>query len=416
MLLRQDPTRKIRSLLPAAQVRTANPGEVAAPGVGLGADLPAALDQAVADLYATGLFPAIGLTLRRHGQIVYDRAVGHARGNAPDDPPGTELVLATPDTPHCIFSASKAVTATIVHLLDDRGLLHVDDRVCEYIPEFARHGKEWVTIRHVLTHRAGLPSLRAERGLELLLQPDAVIALLCDARPESAPGRRLAYHAITGGFILGEIVRRVTGRDIRQVLREEILDPLGFVGMDYGTRQPEAVAVNAFTGPPVRWPLSALARKALGIDLQDAPAAANSREWLTAIVPAGNIVGTGAEVTRFFELLRLEGELDGVRVMRPRTVRRALVETSYMELDLTMLLPIRYGLGFMLGADYFSVFGPDTPRAFGHLGFINTFAWADPSRAISVALLTSGKPLFSGHLVPLARLLRAISARCPVVR
>ncbi|HMV66885.1 MAG TPA: serine hydrolase domain-containing protein [Myxococcota bacterium] len=408
--------RRVPVLEVAEAVRTARRDEVSPAAVGLDADAPRRLDAAVGALYATALFPAIGLTIRRHGQLVYDRAVGHARGNGPEDG-GAPRVLATPDTPHCIFSASKAVTATVVHLLDDRGLLHVDDRVCEYIPEFARRGKEWVTIRHLLTHRAGLPSLRAERGLDLLLRPDAVIEILCDAELESAPGRRLAYHAITGGFLLGEIVQRVTGRGIAEVLRAEILDPLGFDGMGYGWRADrlDEVAVNAFTGPPVPWPLASLARRALGVDFELAAGVSNTREWLTAVVPAGNIVATGAEVTRFMEMLRLEGELDGVRVMRPRTVRRALVETSHMELDLTMLLPIRYGLGYMLGANWFSVFGPDTPRAFGHLGLTNTFVWADPSRAMSVALLTSGKPLFSGHLAAIARVLRAINGAVPVV-
>ena len=101
-----------------------------------------------------------------------------------------------------------------------RRLLHLNDPVCEYIPEFAAHGKDSITIQHVLTHRAGIPNLPPEvMRLETLEDDDAVLAMLCDATPTWRPGRRLAYHAITGGFILGEIVRRVTGKPIRTFLR-----------------------------------------------------------------------------------------------------------------------------------------------------------------------------------------------------
>src|SRR6185369_12500870 len=136
----------------------------------------------------------------------------------------TPKVRATPETPFNVFSASKPLPAMIIHLLDQRHLLHLDDPVCEYIPEFAQHGKEGITIRHVLTHRAGIPIIPdAALDLEYLADIDNAEAmrLLCDARPLSRAGGRLAYHAVTGGFILGEIVRRVTGKNIRTVVDEE---------------------------------------------------------------------------------------------------------------------------------------------------------------------------------------------------
>lgn len=396
-----------------AEVTTAAPEEpaYAAPG---------AVDRiwsAAEGLYASGFHPAIGLTILQHGRPILDRTIGHARGNAPSDPADAELVRATPDTPFCVYSASKAFTAVVIHHLDDQGLLHIDDRVADYIPEFARHGKDWVTLRHVLNHRAGLPSIRASEGLDLLLRPDDVVALLCDMRPESAPGRRLAYHAITGGFLLGEIVRRVTGKDLRAVLREQITGPIGLGHLTWGCA-PEVVphvAQSAFTGYRARFPLSLATDKAFGIPFELAGAVGNDPRWLTALVPSGNVVGTGRDVARFFELLRNEGTLDGVSVLSPRTIRRAIVESSHLELDFTIMLPIRYGTGFMLGARYISIFGPDTSRVFGHLGFMNMFLWADPARGLSVSLLTTGKPLVSPHLVPTARLLRAISRELPKV-
>jgi CubicO group peptidase (beta-lactamase class C family) len=250
------------------------------------------------------------------------------------------------------------------------------------------------------------------------LKPDAVIERLCAARPSSAPGRRLAYHAITGGFLLGEIVRRTTGKTIREVLKEEILDPLGFEGMNYGwpVERADEVALNAFTGRPGGPLVDYVARRALGVTFAEAAEISNTPTWLSAIVPAGNIVSTANEACRFFELLLRGGALDGVSVFPPRTIRRAVIETAHLEVDFTTFLPIRYGEGLMLGARYVSVFGPDTQHAFGHLGFSNIFCWADPDRDLSVALLTSGKPLVSGHIIPLAKLLWTISRTCGKVR
>lgn len=414
------------SLLPASnKVRvpadlaavSSRAAEVDPRDVGLPRGVADRLWSHVEALYRTGSNPAIALCVRRDGQVIVDRAIGHARGNAPNDPVGTPRVLATPSTPFCIFSASKAVTAMVIHQLDDRGLLHVDDRVVEYLPEFGRHGKEWVTIHHVLTHRAGIPALGDDKDLDLLEHPERLLERLCAARPTNPAGRRLAYHAITGGFVLGEIVQRVTGRSIKEWLDREILAPLGFQGMSYGwpADRLDEVARSAFTGRAPGPAIDLLARRAIGVPIPVAAEIGNDPRWLTSVVPSGNIVATANEAGRFFDLLLHEGELDGVRVFDGRTVRRATTETSWLELDLTLLLPVRYGVGLMLGADHLSLFGPGTARAFGHLGFTNVLCWADPSRRTSVALLTSGKPVVSRHLLPLAGFLRAMSNELPVV-
>jgi CubicO group peptidase (beta-lactamase class C family) len=95
-------------------------------------------------------------------------------------------------------------------------------------------------------------------------------------------------------------------------------------------------------------------------------------------------------------MLLREGQFLGRRILDPRTVHRALAESSYLEADLTLIFPVRYGLGLMLGAKRLSLFGPDTPHAFGHYGFVNSMGWADPDRELSVGLLTSGKPIMLG--------------------
>jgi CubicO group peptidase (beta-lactamase class C family) len=310
---------------------------------------------------------------------------------------------------------SKAVTAMIIHMLDGRNLLRIDDRVGFYIPEFAKRGKERMTIRHVLTHRAGIPSLAGHADINLLADWDRILALLCETKPVWAPGRRLAYHAITGGYILGEIVRRVTGKDIRTVLREEVSDRLGFEWFGYGVRadQVTKVAENRFTGSPVPPALALLVKRSLGVRFEDAVAISNDARYLTAIVPSGNVVATANEVSAFFQTLLDGGVYEGTRIFDPRTVQRALTESSYLEVDLTLGLPTRYGLGVMLGADHVSMFGPKTPQAFGHYGLVNVIGWADPQRKLSAALLTSGKPFLGPHLLAFWKLLATIADACP---
>jgi CubicO group peptidase (beta-lactamase class C family) len=366
-------------------------------------------------LYRTGIHPAVQLCVRRHGQVLIDRAIGHASGNGPDDPPHGRKVLATPDTPFNIYSASKAVTAMVIHLLDQQRLVHLNDPVVEYIPEFGRHGKESITLQHVLTHRAGIPNLPPDvMDLDLLGHDDEIIARLCDAKPSWRPGRRLAYHAITGGFILGEVVRRVTGKSIRTVLKQELLQPLGFRWTNYGVppRDVGKVARGYFTGPPVVPPLSTILERALGVPLQRAVVLSNDPRFLTAVIPAGNVVTTANELSRFYQLLLDGGTLDGVQVFEPRTIRRATQEHSYLEFDFTLVLPLRYAMGFMLGGRFLSLYGPDTANAFGHLGFTNIISWADPDRQIAGTLMTSGKPLVYPELYFLHDLMWQIGTAC----
>jgi CubicO group peptidase (beta-lactamase class C family) len=372
--------------------------------------------SAVERLYRCGLHPAIQLCIRRRGQVLLDRAIGHARGNGPEDPPESEQVLATPATPFNTLSASKAVTAMLVHLLDHRNLIRLDDPVCEYIPEFAVHQKQWITIRHVLTHRAGVPNIPPHAlDLDRLGDRDFIVRAFCETKPIWRPGRQLAYHAVIGGFILGEIIERVTGKNPRTLLDEEIRRPLGFRWMSYGVAPEDVdrVAVNAFTGPPPFPPISTLLTRALGAGFREVTAMSNDARFLTAVIPSANLIATANELSRFFQLLLAGGELDGVRIFEPRTIRRATAEQSYLEFDLTIGLPLRYGLGFMLGSKWFSPFGSDTQYAFGHLGFTNIVCWADSQRDTAVSIMTSGKPVVYPELYFAFDVLRQIGLACP---
>jgi CubicO group peptidase (beta-lactamase class C family) len=413
-----DPLRRIRVPASLEEVTSIGPEEVDAAEVGLPAGAVEQIWGGVERLYRSGMHPAIALCLRRQGEVVLDRAIGHARGNGPRDPADGPKRLATPETPFVIYSASKAMTAMVVHLLDQRGLLHIDDRVCEYIPEYGIRGKHVITIAHVLAHKAGVPNLPREAfDLDRIDDREFILEVLCEAKPVVRPGRLTAYHAISGGFLLAEVVRRVTGKGIRELLAEDVLDPLGFRWTNFGVapEDVERVGRDEVTGPPVPPPLSTLLTRALGVSVDEIVRMAGDPRFLTGVVPSANVVTTANELSRFFELLRADGELDGVRVLDARTLRRATAERSYLEIDLTLGFPFRYSAGFMLGVQWFSLYGPDTDMAFGHLGFTNILCWADPERAISGALITSGKPVLYAELIELWNVMRRIVRETPKV-
>jgi CubicO group peptidase (beta-lactamase class C family) len=412
------PTRRFKALcrIPRHLAGVISVGDEEPGASGVGEEDTAAVWRRVETLYRTGLYPALQICIRHRGRVVLDRALGHARGNAPSDVPDAPKIPATTKTPFCAYSASKPATAMLIHKLDEGGVLHIGDRVSDYLPEFRRNGKDGITIAHLLSHRAGIPSVPpGAMQLELLSDPDAIVELLCNAELVTRPGRHLAYHAITGGFVLAEVVRRATGKDIRTVFAEAVQEPLRLRWTNFGVAAEEVayVAQDAATGfPPVAL-LSRLFHRALGTGLRDVVALATDPRFLTGIVPSANLITTARELSRFYQCLLDAGAAEGIRIFEPRTVRRATVEQSYWEIDLTLGIPLRHGLGFMLGAQALSPFGPDTPQAFGHVGFTNIFSWADPERELSVALLTSGKPFLDVQMLCLYALLREIGRRFP---
>ncbi len=126
-------------------------------------------------------------------------------------------------------------------------------------------------------------------------------------------------------------------------------------------------------------------------------------------------ITTASELAIFYDCLLGEGKFADVRIFDPRTVRHAISEQSYGEIDRTLGVPVRYGLGFMLGSERLSLFGWNNPQAFGHIGFTNVLSWADPQRQLTVVLLTSGKPVVSPHLVRLAELIFKINSSFPKI-
>lgn len=409
------PCRTVRVPDDLACIVRYNPAEEVDPSeVGMNQAEVQAIWDGVEGLYRSGIHPAISFCLRCEGKVVLKRAIGHAKGNGPDDNPNAEKILATPETPICLFSVSKAVTAMLIHLLDERCQIHLLDPVSHYIPEFAASGKENVTIHHILTHRGGIPNPPRNVETEIIFDYDTFIKLLCKEKPVSMSGRSTAYHAVTGGFILGEIVRRVTGKDIREFLRETVQKPLGFRYFNFGLPDEDInrAALNYCTGIPLIFPLTRFIKRALGVSWEEVVRISNDPRFLKAIIPSVNLFSTADEMSRFFQLLLNKGELDGVRIFNPLTVHHAIMEAGKPEIDRTVILPVRYAAGMILGNKPIGMYGPFTQHAFGHLGFSNIFCWADPERDIVVSLLTTGKAMLGLHIIPLARLLMRISWYC----
>ncbi|WP_043769462.1 serine hydrolase domain-containing protein [Algiphilus aromaticivorans] len=393
-----------------------NPAELPAEQLGLDPAATQAIHAALLDLYRTGLHPGLQLCVRRRGEILYDRAIGYAAGVAGDDPLHGARRPMQRDTPVCLFSASKAVTAMLVHKCAEDGLVDLDARVTDYLPEYGVNGKEQTLVRHLLAHQAGIPRIpMREPDPSLLWDWERAVAMLCAAKPLHGAGEQQAYHAVTAGFILGELVQRVSGKPLNDYLAEHFARPMGMKTFQYGLpreRHHEA-ARNAFTGAPLPAPLRMIARRVLGADFERVPGISNCPEFLSAVIPAGNLYATAEEATSFFEMLRVGGRYQGRQLLAPETVARAVEPASRIRIDRSLMLPVRFSMGMVLGENPFGLYGPNCRGAFGHLGFMNIICWADPSREISVAILNTGKTVAPSALYRLGQLLRTIGTQIP---
>lgn len=375
--------------------------------------------QATQHWYRAGMHPAIQLCVRRNGKVVLNRAIGHGWGNAPADTPDADKVPVTTETPFCVYSAAKAITTTVVHMLVERGCFSLDDRVCDYLPGYTSHGKDRTTIRHVMTHSAGVPFPTGARpDLRRMNDSDYAREKLGELKPLYRPGLVHIYHALTWGPLVREIVSAATGKNIRDILATEILDPLGFRWTNYGVAEQDValVAPSHVTGKPLPAPIAAAFRKAVGGTLQQIIPFSNTPQFLTTVVPSSNTVSTAYELSRFAEILCRGGELDGVRVMRPETLRTATTECRRLRPDLaTGMVPLRWGTGFMLGSKRFGPFGRNAPAAFGHTGLTNIAVWADPERALAAGVISSGKPGMHREANRYTAVLDTIAAEIPRV-
>jgi len=293
------------------------------------------------------------------------------------------------DTIVNVFSTTKAMTALCTHMLVDRGQLDLDAPVARYWPEFARAGKERITTRHLLSHTAGLAALRQPLPTEALYDPRRMADALAAETPWWEPGSSSGYHALTYGYLVGEVLRRVTGRRLGTFFRDEVAAPLGadfHIGLPASedSRVAEMVpptAEETAAGPSAAVDPESLLGKVLGNPPLRAEFA-NRPEWRRAEIPAANGHGNARSVAGVMAALACGGELGGVRLLGDSTLRRAIEPQSYRK-DLVLGFKVRWGLGFMLTSENLPL-GPN-PRTFGHGGWGGSLGIADLDARVSWA-------------------------------
>ncbi|MEH6590707.1 MAG: serine hydrolase domain-containing protein [Halioglobus sp.] len=363
--------------------------------------------DACQELYRSGVYPMLSLCVRRQGEVLLNRSIGYSR----------EDTVASINTPVCLFSASKGVTAILIHLLAEQGKINLLDPISYYIPAFSARGKGSISILQMLAHRGGVASVPEGVELELLFDHREALDMICAAEPVDHQGRVQAYHAITSGFIFDELIRVTTGLTARQFLQRYISGPMKMRYFRYGlsARDRKLSATNTITGLDSRLVNNGLT-DILGAHPDQVVAMTNDPRFFDAVIPSANLYGTAEEVSRFYQMLLNHGEWQGRQILQPLTVHRATRSTGKTEIDKSLRLPMRYSAGFMLGGNPVGIYGKDTQYAYGHLGYANILSWADPERDIAVSVMNTGKLALGPHLKALPALINAISTQCePIV-
>ncbi|MBT2420219.1 beta-lactamase family protein [Streptomyces sp. ISL-22] len=296
------------------------------------------------------------------------------------------------DTLVNVWSTSKGPTALCAHILADRGLLDLDAPVAAYWPEFAAAGKEQILVRHLLSHRAGLSGLREPHSLQQLCDWELTTQRLAAMEPWWAPGTRSGYHAFTYGFLVGEVVRRVSGLLPGAFLEREVTGPLG-IDFTIGLPEKECGRAAELVQPPATMTdeqaavFRKLAPAALAALANPAPSAAqaNSPEWRAAEIPAANGHGTARAVAALYGIFAGRGTYDGHRVLSPEAaerVREGQGSCHDLVLGAGLDSETEIGLGLWLSGPHGS-YGPN-PRAFGHDGYGGSCGLADPEAGVSL--------------------------------
>jgi CubicO group peptidase (beta-lactamase class C family) len=348
----------------------------------------------VRDVFAEGfvshgeLGAAVAVTL--DGALVVDLHEGFA--DRAKTRPWTESTIAN------LFSVTKAWTAICALRLVDEGKLDLDRPVAAYWPEFAQGDKGTLPVRALLDHRAGLPAVRELLPSDALFDWTAMTTALARETPWWEPETKHGYHAITYGWLVGEVIRRVSGMTPGAYFRAHVAGPLG---LDAHIGLPEADDARCAelrflpldpAGPPtfvqrlLAAPESMAARAFTNPAAVAIPKVALSRAWRGAELPAVNGHGTARANARLYGSLACGGALDGYRVLEAATIARARMERSYGA-DAILGVSTRFGLGFMLTQPEAS-FGPNE-GAFGHPGMGGSLGFADPAARIGFGYVTN---------------------------
>ncbi|MEU1472475.1 serine hydrolase domain-containing protein [Streptomyces sp. NPDC005761] len=289
------------------------------------------------------------------------------------------------------WSTTKGPIALCAHILVDRGLLDLDAPVATYWPEFAAAGKEAVLVRHLLSHRAGLAGLREPHSLAELYDWELTTARLAATAPWWEPGSRSGYHALTYGFLVGEVIRRISGLMPGEFLRKEVTGPLG-IDFSIGLPAKEAARAAELVVPKTdraqQAALFAQLEPVAVASLLNPPtgaAAANTPAWREAEIPAANGHGTARAVAALYGILAGRGSSGGLRILSEEAaerVREGQGSCRDLVLGAGFAHETEIGLGLWLsGCD--ASYGPN-PRAFGHDGAGGSCGLADPENGIAL--------------------------------
>ena len=331
-----------------------------------------------------GLHHGAQLAVYIDGELVVDFAGGTT---------GPEGGQTTPETRHLLFSCTKPYAGVGLHQLIEAGAADYDDPVVDHWPAFAEAGsrKAEITIRHVLSHTAGIPYGEFDQAVDQWGDWDAVVAAMEAIEPVFEPGEQPAYHTFNYGWLVGELIRRISGQPVEEYVDEHVFDPLGLDDTSIGIRgdaDPEAVArLSGFeVFDRCRDPGEGLDNPA-----SDAAALFNQPGVQRAVIPAANGIGTARDMARFYACIANGGALDGTRLLDAATVEEATRTHAETDSDGTLSRPARYGLGFWTGGLENDMFGSvSRERMFGHAGLGSVFAWGDPELDVGFAYVTNG--------------------------
>ena len=331
-----------------------------------------------------GLHHGAQLAVYHEGDLVVDLAGGVT---------GSDGEETTVDTRHLLFSCTKPYAGACVHRLVEAGELDYDDRLVDHWPTFAEDGTEKaaVTVRHVLSHQAGLPVVAVDADPSSWGDPDALAASVEDAELAFSPGETAAYHALSDGWLVGELVRRVSGTRIGEYAAAEVFEPLGMERTGIGLDDDEPDEVATLVGFE---PFDRCREPNAGLDTltnEQAAMTFNTEAVHRAVAPAANGIGTAREMARFYACLAAGGTLDGTRLLAEETVAEATSLQHEVAVEETLGVPRRYALGFALGGTVPDRYGSaGSTEAFGHGGLGSSIGWADPDADLAFSYVTNG--------------------------
>jgi CubicO group peptidase (beta-lactamase class C family) len=344
-------------------------------------DVQHQVQQAIDRLVESGTERGLQVAVYQHGVPLVDAVAGVA------DPATGRPV--TSDTPFFSYSIGKGVAATVVHVLAERGVLDYDTPIVELWSEFGAEGKQNATIRHALSQSVGVPGLPPEVTVEDMCDWEKMCQIIAGAKPWWEPGTSIGYHAVTFGFIVGEIVRRATGKPISQVLLEEVASPLGVADeLFFAVAETEQGRLARLEDAPIP-PEMAAAMAEMPKDsplLKVGPAECttaaygNRADVLSANIPAGGTV-TARAVARMYAALL--GEVDGVRLISPERLGEVSA-VAISGIDEIFGFPTSWGLGYSIGQ--FMSNAHETQHVFGVGGVGGSHAYADTATATTFAL------------------------------